>query len=96
MGDDQIYRPATIQEAVHILVDLGMKYDPDGLEYIKNLKEGELIYLHFSFGMWIRNNFGLWKGNEELLKATGKEHPDDASGVIIKEFWKHLNADKSC
>jgi len=34
-------------------------------------------------GRWMRNNYGLWKGHEALKKDSGKEHPDDISGVIL-------------
>ena len=54
------------------------------------MEEDELIRLHRGFGMWIRNNFGLWKGNKALLMETGKRHPDDASAVIITALWRTL------
>jgi len=63
---------------------------------IANLRQDELIYLHFSLGMGIRNLFGLWAGNGELLKpcsllaGVNHIHPDDGSAVIITELWKRL------
>ena len=38
---------------------------------------------HHTLGQWIRNNFGLWNGNAALLESCGREHPDDASYVIL-------------
>ncbi|MHA1918479.1 MAG: DUF6794 domain-containing protein, partial [Promethearchaeota archaeon] len=44
---------------------------------------------------WVRNEFGLWQGNDELLKSCAKKdpliHPDDVSSIIIEELWKKLN-----
>jgi hypothetical protein len=30
------------------------------------------------------NEFGMWQGNDELIKLCGKNNPDDASMVIVK------------
>lgn len=49
--------------------------------------------LHFGFGMWIRNNWGLW-GNSELKQAlqdSGFVHPDDMSSVVLKSYHRRLN-----
>jgi len=87
--DKPLEMPQTIDEAVLKLVKLL------GLEQCKKvaaMREDELIgQLHNTLGQWIRNNFGLWKGNETLKKATGKEHPDDASSVIVVALWKMVS-----
>ncbi len=41
-------------------------------------------------GAWIRNNLGLWKGNESLLESTGAPNADDASMVIVEAVWRRL------
>jgi hypothetical protein len=51
---------------------------------IATMQEEDLIALHFSLGMAIRNAFGLHKSDSKLLMSCGVIHPDDASGVIIK------------
>ena len=51
--------------------------------------EDDLIAFHHGWGTHIRNHYNLWQ-KPALLKATGKEHPDDASLVIIKAVWKAL------
>ncbi len=86
MSDDF---PTTIEAAVRILEDMIPK---DQQAAIAAVPETELIQLHFGLGQWIRNQFGLWNENPELLKATGKPHPDDASTVIIRAFWQRLRA----
>jgi len=61
---------------------------------LKNTPKEDLILHHFGLEAYIRNEFGLWQGNRELLEACcGKGlgiHPDDASSVIIKALWKKL------
>jgi len=43
---------------------------------IKNSSFDDLIHFHFSLGMWIRNSFGLWKGNRELARSLAEKFPD--------------------
>ena len=46
--------------------------------------------------MWIRNNFGLWSGNEALLEECALDgergclDPDEASMVILREAWRRV------
>ncbi|WP_456753598.1 DUF6794 domain-containing protein [Bradyrhizobium sp. USDA 4461] len=42
------------------------------------------------FGTWIRNRYGLWRGNDKLiLSACGfRCHPEDASMKIIEAVWQ--------
>jgi len=49
--------------------------------------------LHFSLGMWIRNNWGLWR-NSKLKKyflERGFQHPDDMSSFILTSYHRYLN-----
>lgn len=80
--------PKTKQEAVKLLKE-GL--DKDRLNYIKKLNKENLISLHFSLGMAIRNNFKLWEENSELLLSLGGGHPDDVSMEIINALWEDLN-----
>lgn len=88
--------PETIEEAVEQLLSLMSEEDKHCL---KKTPKKDLIMFHFSLGLYIRNNFGLWKGNRELLQYISKSdfpfvHPDDASMIIIEELWKRLRKDK--
>lgn len=86
--------PKTIAEAVDRLLSTLSEEDK---EAIKNTPKDDLISLHFGFGTDIRNAFGLWKKNEELLKACCPYYPiceaDEASGVIIDALWKKLKSE---
>jgi hypothetical protein len=49
---------------------------------------------HFGLGMWVRNQLGLWRGNEALMEAVGAWHPDDASGPILDALVAYLRKHK--
>ena len=63
---------------------------------IASMDEGDLIDLHFSLGAYVRNEFGLWSGNDDLLNDCRQMsgitfmHPDDAAAFIIGELWERL------
>ncbi len=80
--------PASVDEAVNrILSEM-----PDDVKLtIRSMPESDLRKLHHSIGRKIRNRFGLWSGNTDLLKDSGASEPDAASMVIIQSLWKRLN-----
>jgi hypothetical protein len=97
---EQINWPTTIDQAVEGLLRLA----PDeARDYIFKLDESEhSANLHFTLGLWIRNNFGLTQGNKALLwqiEACGSSrilmyfpHSSDyVSNMIIKAFWRRLH-----
>ena len=78
--------PTTLEDAAKRVLDI-LEADDSKMTFSKMTKGG-LIMLHPTLGRYIRNEFGLWLNNEELLKSCGKDHPDDASLVIIKRAWE--------
>jgi len=82
-----IKTPETINEAVEqlmlILTDIQKSE-------VASLPENELLFLHFTIGVAIRDGFNLHDLNSPLFKDCKVEHPDDASGVIIKALWGQL------
>lgn len=82
--------PVSIEAAVRVLLALVPKSEQ---ARIVAMVQDDLIALHFGLGQWIRNYFRLWKDNPQLLAAIGKHDPDEASGVIVLEFWKRLRDD---
>ena len=87
MKADQTDVPVTVDAAVRALRAL---VSIEEQAKICSLKEDQLVSLHWGLGQWVRNNFGLWGSNHALLNATGKEGADDASEVILREFWSSL------
>lgn len=83
--------PTTIDEAVGVVI---ASLSDEDKAAMAAMAESELIGLHFGLGAWIRNNLGLWKGNDQLMGAARERnqsmHPDDASMVIIEAVWERL------
>ena len=83
--------PATIDEAVGVVI---ATLSDEDKATISAMAESELIGLHMGLGAWIRNNLGLWKGNDALMQAIRERdpeiHPDDASMVIVEAVWERL------
>ncbi len=84
--------PSTVSEVVNILFETLSDEDKDA---VKNVSEDNLNFFHFSLGNFIRNSFGLWGKNRQLLLNSGKVKEDEASAVIIKELWRKLNLNTS-
>ena len=63
--------------------------DPDDREFIKREPERA----HFGLGMWIRNNWGLWKGGNgitDFFHDHGIWHADDMSAIILESYSRLL------
>jgi hypothetical protein len=85
--------PITVDQAVERLIsDLSFK---DKTTFA-NMAEVELSVLHTTVGEYIRNEFGLWSGNKDLMTSCcffakrDKVSEEDASSIIIRELWKRL------
>jgi hypothetical protein len=85
--------PRTVDEAVErLLANISLNDEI----LLATMTEDDLTDFHFSLGHHIRNEFGLWSGNDALLEScrisSGNEnlHVDDASMVIIKALWEKL------
>jgi hypothetical protein len=85
--------PKTVDEAVKRLIsDMSLK----DRTIVANMAEIELSLLHANLGEYIRNEFGLWSGNQDLMASCcffdkkEKVQEDEASSIIIRELWKRL------
>ena len=86
--------PRTVDQALtRLLSDLSLRDKTK----IAKLKEEELVSLYFSLGEYVRNAFGLWSGNRELMESCrtlsgmNELQEDDASAFIVKEFLKRVH-----
>jgi hypothetical protein len=80
--------PKTLDEAVKICL---LTMTPEEKKAIKNTSEENLIMFHMGWAMNIRNEFGLWKGNQDLIESCGEYEADGASIVIVQTVWEELN-----
>lgn len=85
---------------IHIPVDLHGCFSAldtllslEDVAAIRSGTEEEMLRYHFSLGMWIRNNWGLWDGSQLAgwFHSLGIHHPDDMSSIILDSYWRHLN-----
>lgn len=83
--------PKTLDEAVKICL---LTLTPQEKAEIQSTPEDRFIDFHFNWAMALRNKFGMWQGNEELIESCGEWLADDASMVIVKTVWKELNRNK--
>jgi hypothetical protein len=79
--------PKTLQEAVKICL---LTLTSQEKEAVKNTPKKDLIRFHVDLAMRIRNEFGMWEGNDELIRSCGAFERDDAFMTIMKEVWKEL------
>ncbi len=83
--------PKTVAEAAARVIS---ELDDESLRSLRGMDEADLAGLHFGLGMWIRNNFGLWSGNNALLEDCASDgepgcfDPDEASMVILRKVWR--------
>lgn len=64
---------------------------------VKQWTEDEFIgRAHFSFGMWMRNNWQLWGGSRlsKYFNDLGVYHPDDMSGIILNSYYRYLTGNE--
>jgi hypothetical protein len=78
-------RPKTLEQAVDMLLSA---MPPESMAKFAATSNNDLILYHHGLGTLIRNEYGLWKGNNELLTNCHAKVPDDASMVIIKAAWQ--------
>jgi len=71
-------------------LDKALEKSPGIVEAVKESGENALMKMHFSLGMWLRNNWGLWSGYQEgpnelvkFFNEQGIYHADDMSGIIL-------------
>ena len=90
--DDRIKKPETVDEAVELLMSVMNLRD---LNKLTQMEEDDLVTLHFSLGMWVRNNF-VYPRNDRLLESCREVSKDkylhwaQMHMVIVKELWKRL------
>ena len=81
--------PLTLADAVRIFISQLTERDKATL---RKLAQDDLTSLHFAAELNIRNDLGLWAGNNKLLLSTCKVpcHPDTASAMILNAVWVEL------
>ena len=84
------YVPKNLNEAIEQLQVV--LHDSTKENILIMTEEDFVARSHFGLGMWIRNNWGLWKNNElaNYFNSLGIYHPDDMSGIILTSYYREL------
>lgn len=86
----QVYIPQNLEDCFR---ELNKMLPPKLIGDIKKGTERDMIKFHLNLGMWIRNNWGLWRGSRlsEHFNRIGINHPDDMSSIILHSYWRNLH-----
>lgn len=81
--------PSTLDDCIDSIYN---QMTEDDREKLKHMSGYEM--LHFTTGMHLRNNWGLWERNSPLVKwfvkSYGISHGDDISGMILNGVWHRV------
>lgn len=84
------YKPVDLEDAIHHLE----KIHPDSIKQkIRAMTEKDFTTnMHQTLGIWIRNNWDLWKGGSlsRYFNSLNIFHPDDMSGIILTCYYRQL------
>ena len=64
---------------------------PDDVKTL--IREGKFAQLHFTLGMYVRNNLGLWDKTSPLstyFRSIGIGHADDMSSIIFESLGRKM------
>lgn len=84
--------PTTLDEAVDQIL-AGMSA-ADKVAYAKEREHYPGVRFHFSGGMAMRNDWGLWHHETVLAKwllARRLFHGDDRSAIVFKALWRRIH-----
>jgi len=81
--------PRTVETAAEYVLG---NLNAESKANIRATPREDLILFHHGWGTGLRNELGLWRGNDALLKSCGGEasDPDACSMQIIERVWERL------
>jgi len=88
--DEMVVRsswPSTLKLAVEWSI---FSMSEEDRRAVRETKQKDLIRFQRGWGTEIRNRYGLWRGNTDLLADCHTEDPVVASMVIIEAVWLKL------
>lgn len=93
--NSQDYLPPT--NLYHAIMELDSALNQNSKEKIIQSNKFCMSSLHFGFGMFLRNKWGLWNRDSKLYQQfhkSGITHPDNVSGIILRTYWTYLKTGK--
>jgi len=86
-----VYIPKDINECI---VHFEKRWSDSLKLVVKKKQESKFVSdAHLAVGMWMRNNWWLWKGSRlsNYFNDLGVNHPDDMSSIILTCYHRYLN-----
>jgi hypothetical protein len=84
-------KPTTLEETIPYL----NQYMDDTIKYTFMVlpEQDAVAKMHFPYGMWIRNDWGLWRDSElkKFFNENEVYHPDAMSAIIFTSYHRFLN-----
>jgi len=94
MDDNKYPLPKNLNECFEVLNDIFNESESDKV-WFKSTEEDKILgTLHHGLGMWIRNEWGLWKKESDMynyFNKMGLWHADDMSSVILTSYHRFVN-----
>lgn len=87
---DGVYIPKNLDDAI---LEVDKFYSDSIKEEIMKMDEGDYLgEYHFGTGLWMRNNWNLWKGSRlsRFFIRKGVKHPDEMSSIILVSYHRKL------
>ena len=84
-----VYIPVNLEE---VITELD-KMLPISLKL--KLLEDSIWDYHFTLGLWLRNNWNLWKQTplvQSLIERGASSHPDDLGSLLLLGYQKYLQS----
>jgi uncharacterized protein DUF6794 len=87
---ESIYVPKNLDDALR---QLDLLLGDEGRSKVLSATEDGMVDYHMGLGLWMRNNWGLWRGSRlaAYFNHLGIYHPDDMSGIILDSYWRKLH-----
>ncbi len=87
-----VYIPINIDDAMFVLDTLS-NGEVKSVAKESSSESDFAIRAHFGLGLWIRNNWGLWRGSRLSVYFNDMNifHPDDMSGRILRSYYRYVN-----
>lgn len=92
MKESKIVEWLDTQRINAVVEEIIENMDATEIQTVRTTPKDDLVAFHNDWGRAIRNKY-LWR-DETLVRATGKEHADDAGMVVIQRVWERLQAGK--
>ena len=79
---------------IEVVQDILKRLNASQKDDIRNVQESQLGILRQNFLTLLQDRYNLQE-NTELLTDIGKDDPDDAAMVLIRDVWQALNTPPS-